>query len=529
MSKEVVFDSEARERLMRGVDTLANSIRVTLGAKGRNVMIGEGMYAASVTNDGVTVARSIELDDAIENMGAYFLKEAAAKTEEQAGDGTSTATILTQSMLRTGMKYLAAGANPMDLKRGMQLISSKLIDKIDEIATKIEYDSEEVKHVATVSANNDEELGGLIADAFKKVGKNGIVAVMESGSLETEVNVVEGMELDRGYVDRAFCTNGEKMTADLEDCYILITDAKIFSFRQLLPILEKVNKKNKPVVIISDEIDQLVLPTIILNHSQSLINVACVKAPGFGNERDDILEDIATVTGGTIISEARGMKLEEAEIDMLGEASKVYISIDKTVIIDGFGETEAIEDRMTQIKEFADKEKDDYKKSKLIERLSKIAGGIGVIYVGGHTDTEAEERKLRVDDSVAATKAAIEDGIVPGGGVTLALAGHTVDLFNLKFPNRDQELGADIVLSALKEPLSQIVKNAGQSPDVILNEVLKQKDGTGYNVNTDEYEDMIKAGIVDPAKVTKSALRNAVSISSMVITTEVVVANKKQN
>lgn len=525
MSKDVTFSSEAREKLMKGIDILAESVRVTLGAKGRNVMIGQGMFSAMVTNDGVTVARSIEFDDPIENMGAYFLKEAASKTEEQAGDGTSTATILTQSMLKSGMKYLSYGANPMDLKRGMFKMSECVLSELDSISRKISKDSDDLKHVATVSANNDEVLGALISEAFKKVGDKGIVAVMESGGLETEVTIVEGMELNRGYVDRAFCTNAEKMTIDLEDCFVLISDSKIYSFRQLLPILDKIKTTNKPLLIISDEIDSQVLPTIILNHSQSLINVACIKAPGYGDERDDLLEDIAIITGGKVISEGRGVKLEDVTVDMLGECSKIHVTKDKTVLIDGDGDTDSIEDRMVFIKDQAGKEKDDYKKSKLEERLSKMSGGVAVIYVGGHTDTEAEERKLRVDDSLAATKAAIDEGIVPGGGVALILAENAVKM--PKFNNKDEELGADIVLKSIREPFNQIIKNAGQSPDVIHSIIMGCDKGYGYNVNTDNYEDMFKSGIVDPVKVTKSALRNSVSISSMVITTEVVISNKK--
>lgn len=529
MSKEVVFEGDARARLMEGVNILADAVKVSLGAKGRNVMIGEGRFAGRITNDGVTIARSIDdLGDPIMNMGAYFVKEAASKTEEQAGDGTSTATILTQAMLSAGMKYLAAGSNPMDLKRGMSKATEALLKKIASDAKEIPFDSDEVAHVATISANNDEELGKTIAEAFRKVGKTGSVTAIESGNLETEVDVVEGLDFNRGYIDRVFCTNHNNMTVDLFDCYVLITDYKIHSFRQLLPILEKASKQNKPVLIISDEIDLAVLQTISLNHSQSLINVACVKAPGYGPERDDLLEDIAIVTGGKFIAESKGIKLEDMSLEDLGQVTKAHITSDNTTIIDGYGDTDDIEARLNLIQSQIEKEEDDYKRSKLIERLGKISGGVAVVYVGGHTDTEVEERKLRVDDAVAATKAAIEEGIVPGGGVELALAGNSIDVDDLNLANRDQELGADIVLSAMKEPLYQMMKNAGVSAEVVYLKVLAKNDNTGYNINTDTYENMFKAGIVDPAKVTKSALRNASSIASMVLTTEAVVALKNE-
>lgn len=529
MSKEVTFNTDARAKLMLGANVIAEAVRATLGAKGRNVMIGEGMYSARVTNDGVTVARSIDLDDPIENMGAYFLKEAASKTEEQAGDGTSTATILTQSMMREGMKFLAAGANPMDLKRGMHKASVAILKELENLSESVEPGSESVKHVATVSANNDKELGSLIAEAFSRVGKTGVVTAVESGNMDTEVNIVEGMELNRGYLDRSFCTNADKMTVEMEEPLILVTDYKIYSFKDLLPILDKINSKyrNRPTLIISDEIDPQVMPTIVMNHLQGRVNVACIKAPGYGDERQDTLEDIAIMTGGKVISESTGVKIEDATLDMLGEASKISISSEKTIIADGAGETEDIEDRMRFIKDSEEKEEDEYKKSKLSERLSKLAGGVGMISVGGFTDTEAEERKLRVDDAVAATKAAIDEGIVPGGGVALAIAKSRVKLDNLE--NRDEEFGADIVLSSLTEPLSQIITNAGKSVDLVLSKVVESNDGTGYNVNTDKFGNMIEEGIVDPSKVTKSALRNAVSISSMVITTEVIVSTKKED
>ena len=527
MSKEVVFEGDARARLMEGVNILADAVKVSLGAKGRNVMIGEGRFAGRITNDGVTIARSIDdLGDPIMNMGAYFVKEAAAKTEEQAGDGTSTATILTQAMLNIGMKYLAAGSNPMDLKRGMNKATEALLKKIESDAKEIPFDSDEVVHVATISANNDEELGKTIAEAFKKVGKTGSVTAIESGNLETEVEVVEGLDFNRGYIDRTFCTNHDNMTADLFDCYVLITDYKIHSFRQLLPILEKASKENRPVLIISDDIDLAVLQTISLNHSQSLINVACVRAPGYGPERDDLLEDIAIITGGTFMSQSKGVKLEDMKIEDLGQIAKAHITSENTTIIDGEGDTEDIESRLRLIQSQIEGEQDDYKRGKLIERLGKISGGVAVIYVGGHTETEVEERKLRVDDAVGATKAAIDEGIVPGGGVELIQAQRSVKIEDLGLTNRDQELGADIVLSSLKQPLFQMMSNAGVSGDVVYATIIENSDNIGYNINTDAFEDMIKAGIVDPAKVTKSALRNASSIASMVLTTEAVVSLK---
>lgn len=529
MSKEVVFHGDARERLMKGVDTLANSVRVTLGAKGRNAMLSQGMNSASVTNDGVTVARSMEFDDPIENMGAYFMKEVGSKTEEIAGDGTSTAIILAQSMLQIGLKYLAAGANPMDLKRGMLSASEAVLAKIISDSIEIPFDSKEVSHVATISANNDKKLGELIAMAFRRVGKTGSVAAIEAGNLETTVEVVEGLDFNRGYVDRSFCTNASNMTVDLFDCLVLITDYKIHSFRQLLPILEKANKLNKPLLIISDEIDGAVLQTMILNHSQSIINVACVKAPGYGPEREDLLEDLAIITGSKFIAESKGLKLEDAEIEDLGGASKVHITSDMTTIIDGDGDTDDIEERLALIQTQIGTESDDYKNSKLVERLGKISGGVAVIYVGGHTDTEVEERKLRVDDAVAATQAAIQEGIVPGGGVELVLSGNSIGVDSLGLTNKDQEMGADIVLKSLKEPLFQMLKNAGVSGELVFAEIIKRGDNTGFNINSGEYENMVESGIVDPAKVTKTALRNAVSIASMVLTTEVIVALKKNN
>jgi chaperonin GroEL len=429
-------------------------------------------------------------------------------------------------MLNIGMKYLAAGCNPMDLKRGMSKATDALLKKIESDAIEIPFDSDEVIHVATISANNDEELGKTIAEAFKKVGETGSVTAIESGNLETEVEVVEGLEFNRGYIDRTFCTNRDNMTADLFECYVLITDYKIHSFRQLLPILEKANKKNKPVLIISDDIDLSVLQTISLNHSQSLINVVCVKAPGYGPERDDLLEDIAIITGGTFMSQSKGVKLEDMKNEDLGEIAKTHITSDSTTIVDGEGSTEDIEARLKLIKSQINDEEDDYKRGKLIERLGKISGGVAVIYVGGHTETEVEERKLRVDDAVGATKAAIDDGIVPGGGVELVQAGRSIKIDNLGLTNKDQELGAAIILSSLKEPLFQMMSNAGISGDVVYAKIIEKGNNIGYNINTDTFEDMVKAGIIDPAKVTKSALRNASSIASMVLTTEAVVSLK---
>jgi len=526
MSKQIIFNKEAREKLMSGANKLADAVRVTLGAKGRNVMIGEGMHAAFVTNDGVTVARSVELDDPIENMGAYFLKEAAAKTEDMAGDGTTTATILTQSMLKSGMKYLAADANPMDLKRGMHKALDKLIEIIDKDSKKIAHNDSEVKHVATISANNDDFIGGLIAEAISKVGASGIISVESSTGIETKVEIVEGTEFDRGYISPYFMNNIEKKTADLEEALILVTDNKIFSMRELLPILEKVGKSSKksPLLIISDEIDSNVVPTIVLNHSQGLINVACVKAPGFGDIRVSMLEDIAAITGATFISSNKGMKLEDTTLEMLGSASRVVVAKDKTSIIGGYGETEEIESRINQIEELLTKEDDSYNIERLKERLSRLVGGAAVLYIGGATETEMEEKKFRVDDALSATKAALSDGIVPGGGVELVLA--SIKDLNLTLENRDEELGVDIVVSSLKEPMFQILRNAGLPAEGVHEKVCNMNNGSGFDVRRNEFVNMIDKGIIDPAKVTKSALTNAVSISSMILTTEAIISKK---
>jgi len=525
MSKQIIFNKEAREKIMAGADKLANAVRVTLGAKGRNVMIGEGMHAAFVTNDGVTVARSVELDDPIENMGAYFLKEAASKTEEMAGDGTTTATILTQSMLKLGMKYLATDANPMDLKRGMHKALDMLLKMIDADSKKITLDSAELKHVATISANNDEYIGGLIAEAIHRVGKSGIVTVEQSTNIDTTVVVVEGTEFDRGYVHPYFMTNIEKKTAELENAYILVTDHKIFSMRELLPILEKVGK-NKPLLIISDEIDSNVIPTIILNHSQGIINVCCVKAPGFGDTRGSMLEDIAAITGAEFIASSKSMKLEDTTLEMLGYATKVTVGKDKTIIIDGNGDADDIEARIKQIESLIPEEEDAYAREKLQERLGRLVKGAAVLYVGGTTETEIEEKKYRVDDALSATKAALEDGIVPGGGVELVLAGERFDKNSISIYNADEELGVDIVLKSLREPLFQILDNAGLTVNSIFEKICELDNGTGYDLRSDKFTNMIDAGIIDPAKVTKSALMNAVSIASMILTTEAVISKK---
>jgi chaperonin GroEL len=528
MSKQIIFNKEAREKLMAGADKLADAVRVTLGAKGRNVMIGEGMHAAFVTNDGVTVARSVELDDPIENIGAYFLKEAASKTEEMAGDGTTTCTILTQSMLKLGMKYLAADANPMSLKRGMHKALERLVEMIDQDSIKISLDGDELRHVATISANNDEFIGGLIAESINKVGKSGIVTVESSSNMDTKVEIVEGTEFDKGYIHSYFMTNADKKIAELYDAYILVTDYKIYSMRDLLPILEKVGR-NKPLLIISDEIDSNVVPTIILNHSQGIINVCCVKAPGFGDVRISMLEDIAAITGAEFVSSGKGMKLEDVTLDMLGYAKKVNVSKDKTAIIDGDGDPDIIQSRIKQIEDDLKTEEDSYAKDKLHERLGRLTGGAAVLYVGGATETEMEEKKYRVDDALSATKAALEEGIVPGGGVELVLiADKLLNGDKDYLVSRDEELGADIVLKSLKEPLFQILKNAGLSAEHIFSEICKLADGTGYDLNRNQFVNMVESGVIDPAKVTKAALINATSIASMVLTTEAIISKKPQ-
>ncbi len=518
MAKDIKFDIQARNGIKRGVDALANAVKVTLGPKGRNVIISKSFGAPTVTKDGVTVAKEIELEDALENMGAQMVKEVASKTNDLAGDGTTTATVLAQAIVQEGLKNVAAGANPMDLKRGIDKAVKSLTEDLAKQTKEVGDSSEKIKQVASISANNDDKIGDLIAQAFEKVGKEGVITVEEAKGTETHVDVVEGMQFDRGYLSPYFVTNSEKMTADLEDPYILLFDKKISSMKDLLPVLEPVAQSGKPLLIIAEDVDGEALATLVVNKLRGSLKIAAVKAPGFGDRRKAMLEDIAILTGGTVISEERGFTLENATIDMLGTAEKVAIDKDNTTIVNGAGNNDDIHNRVNQIKAQIESTTSDYDKEKLQERLAKLAGGVAVLYVGAASEVEMKEKKDRVDDALHATRAAVEEGIVAGGGVALVRA--QAVLSKIKTENADEATGVHIVSRAIESPLRTIVENAGGEGSVVINKVLEGKKDFGYDAKTDKYVDMMKAGIIDPKKVTRVALENAASVAGMILTTE---------
>jgi len=521
-AKDVRFSSDAREKMLRGVDILANAVRVTLGPKGRNVVLDKSFGAPRITKDGVTVAKEIELEDKFENMGAQMVREVASKTNDTAGDGTTTATVLAQSIVREGAKLVAAGMNPMDLKRGVDLAVAEAVKDIAKRSKKIK-DSAEVAQVGSIAANGDKSIGKMIADAMQKVGNEGVITVEEAKSLETELDVVEGMQFDRGYLSPYFITNAEKMIAELEDPYILIHEKKLSSLQPMLPVLEAVVQTGKPLVIIAEDIEGEALATLVVNKLRGGLKVAAVKAPGFGDRRKAMLEDIAILTGGTMIAEDLGIKLENVNLQMLGKAKRVRIEKENTTIINGAGKKSDIEGRVAQIKAQIEETTSDYDKEKLQERLAKLAGGVAVIRVGGATEVEVKEKKDRVDDALNATRAAVEEGIVPGGGVALLRAKAAVA--KLKSDNSDEQAGISIVLKALESPIRQIAENAGSEGSIVVGKVSEHKSQTfGFNAQTEEYVDMIDAGIVDPAKVVRAALQDAASVAGLLITTEAMVA-----
>ncbi|MCF8283876.1 MAG: chaperonin GroEL [Sphingobacteriales bacterium] len=527
MAKQVKYNVEAREALKRGVDALANAVKVTLGPKGRNVIIDKKFGAPQVTKDGVSVAREVELKDPIENMGAQMVKEVASKTADIAGDGTTTATVLAQAIVTAGIKNVAAGANPMDLKRGIDKAVTAVVDSLKSQSTSVGNDNNKIKQVASISANNDEVIGTLIADAMAKVGKDGVITVEEAKGTETEVKTVEGMQFDRGYLSPYFVTNADKMEVELDNPFILIYDKKISSMKELLPVLEKQVQTGRPLLIISEDLDGEALATLVVNKIRGSLKVAAVKAPGFGDRRKAMLEDIAILTGGTVISEERGYKLENAELTYLGQAERVIIDKDNTTIINGAGKSEEIAARVGQIKAQMEQTTSDYDKEKLQERLAKLAGGVAVLYIGAATEVEMKEKKDRVDDALHATRAAVEEGIVAGGGVAFIRA--IAALEGLKGANEDETTGIQIIKRAIEEPLRQICQNAGIEGSIV---VQKVKEGTadyGYNARTDVYENMIAAGVIDPTKVSRVALENAASIAAMLLTTECVLADDPED
>jgi chaperonin GroEL len=526
MSKQVKYNVEARDALKRGVDTLANAVKVTLGPKGRNVIIDKKFGAPAITKDGVTVAKEIELKDAMENMGAQMVKEVASKTADIAGDGTTTATVLAQAIVSTGIKNVAAGANPMDLKRGIDKAVAATIENLKKQSKTVGTDFSKIKQVATISANNDEVIGSLIAEAMEKVGKDGVITVEEAKGTETEVKTVEGMQFDRGYLSAYFVTNVDKMEAELENPHILIYDKKISSMKELLPILEKQVQTGKPLLIISEDLDGEALSTLVVNKIRGSLKVAAVKAPGFGDRRKAMLEDIAILTGATVISEERGYKLENADLSYLGTAEKVSIDKDNTTIVNGAGTKSDITARVNQIKAQIETTTSDYDKEKLQERLAKLAGGVAVLYVGAATEVEMKEKKDRVDDALHATRAAVEEGIVAGGGVALIRAIAALDA--VKGENDDENTGIQIIRRAIEEPLRQICENAGIEGSIVVQKVKEGKDDFGYNARYDKYENLIGAGVIDPTKVTRVALENAASIASMLLTTECVLAEEPE-
>ncbi|RSK44645.1 chaperonin GroEL [Hymenobacter perfusus] len=526
MAKNIQFDTEGRDKLKRGVDKLANAVKVTLGPKGRNVVIDKKFGAPSITKDGVTVAKEIELSDPVENMGAQLVKEVASKTADQAGDGTTTATVLAQAIYAAGSKNVAAGANPMDLKRGIDKAVIAVVANLKAQSKKIE-NSSEIAQVGAISANNDMEIGKMIADAMDKVGKEGVITVEEARGTETEVKTVEGMQFDRGYLSPYFVTNPEKMEAEFDNPYILIYDKKVSTMKELLPVLEQVVQSGKPLVIISEDVDGEALATLVVNKLRGSLKIAAVKAPGFGDRRKAMLEDIAVLTGGTVISEERGYKLDSATLEYLGQAEKVIIDKDNTTIVNGRGEKDGITSRVNEIKSQIEKTTSDYDKEKLQERLAKLSGGVAILYIGASTEVEMKEKKDRVDDALHATRAAVEEGVVPGGGVALVRALDALEAVDTL--NGDERTGVNIIRTALEAPLRTIVSNAGGEGSVVVQKVREGKGDYGYNAREDRYENLMAAGILDPTKVTRLALENAASIAGLLLTTECVISDEPED
>ncbi len=527
MAKQILFNVQAREGLKRGVDALANAVKVTLGPKGRNVVIGKKFGSPAITKDGVTVAKEIDLKDPVENMGAQMVKEVASKTADLAGDGTTTATVLAQAIVTAGLKNVTAGANPMDLKRGIDLAVGKVIEHLKNNSEVIGTEYTKIKQVASISANNDEKIGELIANAMQKVGKDGVITVEEAKGTETEVKTVEGMQFDRGYLSPYFVTNTEKMQAELSSPFILIYDKKISNMKEILPILEATVQTGKPLLIISEDIEGEALATLVVNRLRGSLKVAAVKAPGFGDRRKEMLQDIAVLTGGTVISEEQGYKLEDTTLEMLGTAEKVTIDKDNTILVNGAGEKEAISGRINQIKAQIETTTSDYDREKLQERLAKLSGGVAVLYIGAASEVEMKEKKDRVDDALHATRAAVEEGIVAGGGVAYVRALEALE--GLKGMNDDETTGIAIIRKALEEPLRQIVANAGGEPSVVIQKVKEGKGDFGYNARTEVYENLIAAGVIDPTKVGRVALENAASVASMLLTTDCILADEPED
>jgi len=526
MAKEITFDIDAREQLKQGVDALANAVKVTLGPKGRNVIIEKKYGAPQITKDGVTVAKEIELEDSVNNLGAQLVKEVATKTGDAAGDGTTTATVLAQAIINVGLKNVTSGANPMDLKRGIDKAVAEVVKSIRKQSQIVGNDYDKIEQVATISANNDSEIGALIAEAMKKVSKDGVITIEEAKGTDTTIEVVEGMQFDRGYISPYFVTNTEKMECEMENPYILIHDKKISSLKELLPILEPAVQSGRPLLIIAEDVDSEALTTLVVNRLRSNLKICAVKAPGFGDRRKEMLEDIAILTGGMVISEERGLKLESATLEMLGTAEKVTIDKDNTIIVNGAGKKQSIADRINQIKAQIAATTSDYDREKLQERLAKLSGGVAVLYVGAGSEVEMKEKKDRVDDALSATRAAIEEGIVPGGGVSYIRA--IEEVAKLKGDNDDEKTGIEIIRRAIEEPLRQIVTNAGKEGAVVVQKVSEGTGDFGYNARMDKYENLLAAGVVDPAKVTRVALENAASIAGMFLTTECVIVDKKE-
>ena len=526
MAKEIKFNIKAREELKNGVDALADAVKVTLGPKGRNVIIEKKFGAPHITKDGVSVAREIELEDPFQNMGAQLVKEVASKTGDQAGDGTTTATVLAQAIVNVGLKNVAAGANPMDLKRGIDKAVSAVVEGIKAQSQEVDDDINKIENVARVSANNDEEIGRLIAEALQKVKKEGVITVEEAKGTETTVDVVEGMQFDRGYISPYFVTNSEKMECEMDSPFILLYDKKISNLKELLPILETVAQSGRPLLIIAEDVDNEALATLVVNRLRGSLKICAVKAPGFGDRRKEMLEDIAILTGGTVISEVKGMQLSQATVQDLGTADKVTVNKDNTIIVNGAGSKDAIKDRVNQIKAQIETTTSNYDKEKLHERLAKLAGGVAVLYIGAPSEVEMKEKKDRVDDALSATRAAIAEGIVPGGGIAYIRCLPTLD--ELKGDNDDENTGIAIIRRAIEEPLRQIVANAGVEGAVIVQKVKEGEGDFGYNARTDTFENFFETGVIDPAKVTRVALENAASIAGMFLTTECVIADKKE-
>ena len=526
MAKLIHYNVEARDALKRGVDKLANAVKVTLGPRGRNVVIEKSFGAPLVTKDGVTVAKEIELEDKVENMGAQMVREVASRTSDNAGDGTTTATVLAQAIVTTGLKNVTAGANPMDLKRGIDKAVEAVVAELKAISREIDSKNE-IAQVGTISANNDEAIGNLIADAMEKVGKDGVITVEEAKGTDTTLETVEGMQFDRGYLSPYFVTNADNMTAELENPFILIYEKKVSTMKDLLPVLEKVVQTGRPLLIISEDVEGEALATLVVNKLRGTLKIAAVKAPGFGDRRKAMLEDIAILTGGTVISEERGYKLENATLDYLGQAARVQIDKDNTTVVDGKGKSDDIKARVNQIRAQIETTTSDYDREKLQERLAKLGGGVAVLYIGASSEVEMKEKKARVEDALHATRAAVEEGIVPGGGVALIRASHVID--TLKAVNEDEAVGFEIVRKAIESPLRVIAANAGVEGSIVVQKVKEGSGNYGYNARTEVYEDLVKAGVIDPTKVTRTALQNAASVAGLMLTTEAVVSEKPKS